>query len=751
MTASTQSEGKTRTARLRVGEWRVDSARNEVSRGDETVRLEPKVVEVLVHLAARPGDVISREELLSAVWPGVVVGDDALTQAIIKLRKALGDDAHKPTYIETISKRGYRLIAPVETVPPAGTAPSVQVARRLAAILSADIAGYSRLMGEDEAATVKALKDHQASVLPLVGRFDGRVIDLAGDGILAEFPSAMSAVQCAIEIQRLMAEANAKVARTRRLRFRIGVNVGDVIHDDRRIYGDGINIAARIQALAPAGGLIVSQAVFEQVRNKLTERFVDLGAVALKNIREPVQVYQVVLPSSPRAPAWLERWRFALRTRQRIPATAFVALALLLGVIIGIPLMSGSIRMPWPLGVDTHGAVGASMPIVAILPLTNLSGDPQREYFTDGVTEDIITGLGRFSGLRVMSLNAVQEFKGKTATLQTLKAQLGARYIVKGSVREADRRLRVAVEMSDADKGVLLWSERYDGEGAQLFEIQDRIVRNIVGALHVKLAQLEQQRAFTRPTESLEAHDLVLRARSLLNQLDRRANREARALLAKARELAPDYGEVPTVQGEAEMQRALYGWVEDPPEAMKRAEDLARRTLANADTRTHARAHALISSIYSNLGRYEESLRHADLALAANPSDASALYRRAAALLFLGKIDEALAGFEIARRSEPQLERNGGNLAYAYYAAGRYGECLAVVETMLTAFPNDVTLRAIRTATLSQLGREDDARKAAEDVRRLSPGFEVKNFAARFADPKYRAKVHEGLFKAGME
>jgi adenylate cyclase len=546
---------------FRVGPWQVDPARNELEKEGTTVRLEPKAIEVLAYLAARPGDVVPREEMLLAIWPGVIVGDDALTQAIIKLRRALGDDAHKPTYIETISKRGYRLVAPVEL-----------------------------------------------SIAPRTG------------------PKP-------------------------------------------------------------------------RLRKFLSPR----------------------------------------------------VLVLFVGVPLTLVGLASIVRMPWPLSADTKGAA-AALPTVAVLPLTNLSGDPRRDYYSDGITEDIIMGLGRFSGLRVMSLNAVQEFKGKNVSLPALQSQLGARYIVKASMREADRQVRVLVELSDAQKGVLLWSERFDGEGAQLFEVQDRIVRSIVGTLQVKLTQFEQQRVFTRPTEELEAHDLALRARALIYKLDRRANREARGLLARARELAPDYAEILTLLGQAELQRALYGWVEDPQQSMQRAEEFARRALTSPDTRAHARAHTLLSSIYSNTGRFEESERHADLALKANPSDAVALYRKASDLLFVrGKVEESIAAHEAARRIDPRVGENANNLGYAYYSAGRYAEALALIDTMLISYPADITNRALRAATLAQMGRMEEARGAAADVRRLSPAFEVRNFGARFADSPLGVHVREGLKKAGLE
>lgn len=553
---------------LRIGDWIVDADHNELRRGADRVRLEPKVIEVLVHLARYAGHVVGREELLSAVWPGVIVGDDALTQAIIKLRKALGDDAHQPKYIETISKRGYRLIAPVEGVTPSGPV---------------------------QAAPQPFARRHRAAIA------------------------------------------------------------------------------------AVAGTLVVGVAA-----------------------------------------------------------------------VLAMPQIAKLVSMPWPIAADTRGgAQSAGFPTVAVLPLSNLSGDSKRDYFSDGVTEDIINALGRFSGVRVMSRNAVYGFKGKAPSPQTIRTELGARYIVQGSVREADGKVRVAVELSDADKGAQLWSERYDGEGTQLFEIQDKIAKHIVGKLHVKLTQLEQQRVFSKPTESLEAYDLVLRARSLIGRQERTANREARALLGQAQKLAPDYADVLTTQCRAEFQRAMYGWVEDVAEGARRAEELCKRALATPDPRFHTQAHAAIASIYSNQNRYEEALRHAERAIALNASDSTALYRSGGTLLYVGRIDEAIAAMETARRFEPH-SFDGYNLAVAYYVAGRYPEALAQTDALLTHIPDNASLHAIRAATLSQLGKGDEARRAADQVRRFSPTFRVEYFGNRFADPQYTHKLQEGARNAGL-
>ena len=539
---------------FRIGDWMLDAGRNELVRDGESHRLEPKVIEVLAYLASRPGKVVAREELLAAVWPGVIVGDDALTQAIIKLRKALGDDAHNPTYIETISKRGYRLIAPV--------------------------------------APKQARPGSKAKVL--------------------------------------------------------------------------------------------------------------------------------------------------------------VALAVtLVSAAIAIPLVGKWLRMPWPIGEDTRGAVNTAMPVVAILPLANLSGDAKREYFSDGMTEDLIGALGRFSGVRVMARNAVQGFKGKAPAPRTVREELGVRYIVQGSLREAEGRWRIAIELSDAEKGVMLWSERFDGEGVQLFEIQDRIAKNIVAMLHVKLTEAERARVFTKPTDSLEAYDLVLRAKALNDPPERRANREARELLARAQKIAPEYADLLTTLGEAELNRARYGWVEDPDLAAARAEELAKRTLALADTRAHPRAHSLLAAIYGYFARFEEALTHTASAIELNPSDSEALYRRGEALLNVGRVEESIAPLESSRRLEPHAVRI--NLVMAYFLAGRTRAALALADSLLERAPDHVALNAMRAASQAELNNLEEARRSAQAVRRYSPTFEVDRWVrgVRYG-PENSERLRAALRKAGL-
>ena len=602
-------------------------------------------------------------------------------------------------------------------------------------------------MTANEDATVAALDTARSVFKARVEANQGRVIDMAGDSVLALFETAIGAVSAALAIQQELESSADTAPEDRRMRFRIGVHLGDVIEKaDGTIYGDGVNIAARLQALAEPGGVTVSGMVQETVRDRIAAGFEDQGEHAVKNITRPVHVFRVVGGAPGKGVRSGHRWtrRFA------IPVA--VVFAILVGFWIATADTAKNAR------VSLAALFGKKPPqasseraTIAVLPFANQSGDPKRDYFSDGVTEDVINALGRFSGVMVMSRNAVQPYKVRAAAPVEISRELGVRYIVQGSVRQADGKLRVVVELSDAEKGAQLWSERYEGAGAEVFEIQDRIVKNIVGALAVKLTRIEQQRVFSKPTDSLEAYDLVLRARALMDLIERGANRDARALLARAQKMAPDYDEILIALAEAELHRALYGWVEDVDEAMSRAEALCRRVLASGDPRTHARAHGVMASIYSNQGRFEDSLGHAERAFEMNPSDSAALFKRGMALLYVGRTGEAIDAYEMAKRFEPQPNPNEAFSApFAYYVAGRYREALAYADAMLARVPNHYGLHVIRAATLAQLGDAEEARRAADQVRRLNPLFRAENTGRRFRNPEDAAKILEGLRKAGL-
>ena len=628
--------------------------------------------------------------------------------------------------------------------------------RRLAAILAADVAGYSRLMTENEDATVAALDAARSVFKARVEGNQGRIIDMAGDSVLAVFETAAGAVSAALAIQKEVESSEDMKPEDRRMRFRIGVHLGDVIEKvDGTIYGDGVNVAARLQALAEPGGVTVSGTVQETVRDRISASFEDQGEHEVKNVARSVHVYRVDFSAHgvTAAPGTAKK---VVQPERRRPWLIASAAALLLAVAIGAWIAAAdSARdardlLAALLGKKSSQASSARATI-AVMPFANLSGDAKRDYFSDGISEDIIGALGRFSGLMVISQNAVRAYKGKPTTPQTLKAELGAHYIVQGSIREAGGRLRAAVELSDAEKGTQLWSERYEGAGAEVFEIQDQIVKNIVGALAVKLTNLEQQRAFSKPTDSLEAYDLVLRARALLLSSERTSNREARNLLAHALKLAPNYAEAYVALGEAEVQRGILGWVEDVEESIKKSEALVKKALAIDDRGAHARAHGLLGRIYTLLGKYHQALTEANRALELNGSDSAAYASRGSVLLWLGRIDESIASIETSQRFDPQLRAGDVlDLAFGYYMAGRYRDAVAVADRGLIKNPDFLNLYVIRAMALGELGDADGARLAADQVRHRSPFFQAESFGTRFANPADQEKVQRGLRKAGL-
>lgn len=614
-----------------------------------------------------------------------------------------------------------------------------KVKRRLAAILAADIAGYSRLMGEDDVATVRDLKGHQASVLPLIAEFGGRIIDTAGDGILAEFPSAVDAVDCATTLQTVMVTRNQDQPENRRMQFRVGINLGDVIHDDMRIYGDGINIAARLENIAEPGGICISEDVYRQIRDKLPVPCRDLGEQELKNIARPVHVYALDLRSH--GVVHRRTLAFPFTRRNASLLGAGMAIAIAIAIAFTIPAIVKRFSKPG----------GAAAATIAVLPFANQSADAKRDYFSDGVTEDIINALGRFSGVRVSAYNAVRAYKGRNAGRDEVRRDLNVRYLVQGSVRQADGRLRVSVELSDATKGTLLWSQRYEGEGKDVFEIQDRVVKDIVGALAVKLTGLEQRRTASKAPENLVAYDLVLRARELLLSAERVSNREARALLAQALQLSPNYAEAYAALAEAESQRAVFGWIEHPSEAVRLAEEAAAYALAVDDPGANSRALGVMGNLHTFTGNFDAALVEADKAITLNASDALAYSLRGSVLMWTGRIPESIAALETALRFDPRLSAAAVfHLAFAYYLDGRYREALAIAEPELRRSPHLVFLQAVRAAAAAQLGNTEQAHRAAADVRRLDPFFKVEQFGTRLVRPEQRAKAQEGLRKAGL-
>jgi len=623
--------------------------------------------------------------------------------------------------------------------------------RRLAAIVAADVVGYSRLMGGDDSGTLATLRALRRELVdPKIAEHGGRLVKTTGDGLLVEFASVVDAVSCTIELQTAMAERNIDVPEDRRMIFRIGVNEGDIIIEDDDIFGDGVNVAARLQEIAPPGGLCVSSRVYDDVRNRLSAFFEDGGERSLKNITRPVRVYRWI----PGATASGTAGQAVSATARPSWTTWTIAAAAIVALSVGGWWWFSALSVRPAERATTASAVEAvrsvsSRPGVAVLPFVNLSGDPSQEYFSDGLTEDVIAALGRFGSLTVMARNAVFPFKGKNARPAEIGHELGVRYIVEGSVRRAGERIRVSVQLTDALAGKLLWSQQYDEELKDVFAVQDAVTRQVTGALAVNLTRVEQRRALAKPTESLDAYDLVLRGRERLLSSTRGSNREARQLFERAAELDPKYADAYAWGGRAHVDVANFGWTEDSNAAFERALELGgKAVMLDPDS---ALGHRVIGLVHLARAEYVRASAEIDRALALNSSDSAGLQAQAEALLWLGRLDESIELSEAALRFDPLPSVTAlFYLGLAYYEQRRHDDALRLLQRAAVRFPQNPFVHAVLAATFAQLGRLPEAARERDDVLRLNPFFDAATFGSRFQNQAHRAYLLDGILKAGF-
>jgi adenylate cyclase len=627
--------------------------------------------------------------------------------------------------------------------------------RKLTAILAADVAGYSRLMGADEAGTHATLTDYRSVLAGSIVEHDGRIVGTAGDSVLADFPSVVEALNTAVEIQKEFAERNAELPAERRLRFRIGINLGDVIVDGEDIFGDGVNVAARVQALAEPGGIAISGPVYDQVRNKLDLGFRNRGTHRVKNITEPVRVYDVLLESAAaRRTAQVARGFWLVASAA---GAAMVVLAVVLTVWLRWPETRKADQAE-PSGLTEAGTPGDLLkpssafgvkPTIAVLPFDNQGRNPEQDYFSEGITEDIIAALGRFSSLLVMSWDAVAPYKGQTAMPEQLSEDLDVRYVVNGSVRRAGDQLRVTTRLTDAKRGVLLWSERYERAVDDVFAVQDDITRQIVSTLAIRVTYLEQERAFGKPTDNLNAYDYYLRGRKSFRQFTRSGNVRAQELFERAIELDPNYGDAHAALAWTYTKSAEMGWSEWPEQALKRAHDLAQAAV-RLDPSSQL-AHILLAIVSTYYQNYELALEELDRATEANPNHAGNHAERGWVLLLGGRSRDAITALEEAVRFDPSPTPNTfSNLAMAYYLEGRYNDAIATLEGAVGRHPQHVPLYIALAASYAEAGRTDDAARAAAEVRRRHPFFEADLYGEAFRDPAERDRIRASLRKAGL-
>ena len=620
------------------------------------------------------------------------------------------------------------------------------VDRKLAAILAMDVVGYSRLMGADEVGTLRALKSARKNAIDTaIAAHGGRIVKTTGDGLLAEFPSVVNAVACAVTVQRKMLARNAATPDDKRIVFRTGINVGDIIIDGKDIFGDGVNIAARLESICEPGGLCVSEIACEQVRDKLPLTFTDRGEQQVKNIARPVRVFELSAQAIAEAPE-METGR-APPARLRNRAVLAAALAVALAVAGGVAWWA--IRAGAPSQTASAPASTNVRPTVAVLPLVSLEANDKDDYFADGLTEDIISALGRFSDITVRSRNAVFAFKGKTPSPVQVGRDLAVRYIVEGSIRRSPERIRISIGLAAAADGSQLWSENYDVAPKEIFAVQDDITRRIAGTLVSRLTNLELAKVATKPPSSLEAYDLVLRGRDLYNRVNRTANSQARALFERAIELDPGYAPAYIGLGRVELNGVLQGWTGDPAGAIQRAQSLGQKA-ASLDA-SSAGAHALLGSTYLRYGDYDRALDEMRRAIKLNSSDPDAYAGLAAASLWSGDIDTAIKNFETAVKLGLNLNVNDSFLlGVAYVLADRNTDAVRILERSLDTNKTDIYTRAILAAAYADAGRKDDAARESAEVRRIDPRFDTADFGSLLKKPDLRAKLTSALAKAGL-
>jgi len=616
--------------------------------------------------------------------------------------------------------------------------------RKLTTILCADAAEYSRMMRADEEGTYRTLRACRTTFDRIVAAHQGRVFGAAGDSVLAEFPSPVEAVRSGVEIQQAIEIIANEMPETSRLRFRIGINIGDVMVEGSDLIGDGVNVAARLQGLAQPGEIYISAGVFELVKNVPDLTFDDLGKLAVKNIAEPVHVHRV--RSGP-----------AMALQRPVPPRSRWGLArALLGAAIVAGAITGILGLGWYLGylpLPSQGSQSASSgeehASIIVLPFENLSGDASQDYFADGITEDVTLALGRFSDLSVIAREAAQHYKGKPPQPGELSRALGVRYMLQGSVRRDGERVRVTAILSDAQSSVQLWSDRYDGEVKDVFAVQDDITQKVAGALAVKLNDIELKRSLAKPPENLQAYDYLLRGRDYFLRGTRADNSAARRMFETAIQLDPNYAAAYVALGYTRLAAAFSGWTEQVVEAVEQARQYGQKAL-ELDS-GNAEAHALLGSVYLNLNQGTRAITEIRQAIALNPSDANSYALLGGALTYSGQPADGVEAFEVAMRLNPDMGAGRFTpVGWAYYLVGRYEDAVRVQEAAVRKTPNEYFIHAGLAASYAQLGRMAEARRAAEETLRTWPFFSAQAFAQQFSDVNYPAIV-SGLNKAGLK
>jgi TolB-like protein/class 3 adenylate cyclase len=582
-----------------------------------------------------------------------------------------------------------------------------RVERRLAAILAVDVAGYSRLMGADEEGTLAALRAVRRELGdPKIAEHRGRIVKTTGDGLLVEFASVVDAMRCAVELQREMLARNAGTPEERRIEFRMGINLGDIIVEDDDIFGDGVNVAARLETLAEPGGICVNRVVRDQVRDKLDVAFEDLGEQQVKNIARPVRAFRVVAEAKP-VPE---------------PSAPPPALAL------------------------------PDKPSIAVLPFANMSDDPQQEYFADGMVEDIVTGLSRIKWLFVIARNSTFAYKGKAIDLKTVGRELGVRYVLEGSVRKAGNQVRVTAQLIDSTNAVHVWAQRYDRALDDIFALQDELTISLIGAIEPTLRQAEIERARRKRPDSLDAYDLYLRALPFAYTSMPEDAEKALPLLERAIAIEPDYAVAHAIISWCREQRYIRGGLHEQDKAI--ALHHARLAIATGGDDATALAIAGLVIGFLDPRDYESALDAFDRSLSLSPSSALALIFSAVTRAWRAESAIAIEQAELALRLSPfDPLRNTGYMAIAiaHFVAGRFEESAVAANRSVQANPRFSPPYWMRAAALARLGRIDEAEAVAQQLLKVQPQFTISSItSAPVASREILDALADALRRVGL-
>jgi len=621
--------------------------------------------------------------------------------------------------------------------------------RKLTVVFSADVVGYSRLMGENETGTVKTLTAYRKVMGEVVSQHRGRIIDSPGDNMLAEFASVVDAVQCAVAAQNEFKEWNANLPENRRMEFRIGVNLGDVIEEESRIYGDGVNIAARLEGLAEAGGVCISGTAFDQVKNKIPVGYQYLGRQTVKNIADPVRAYKVLMELESVGKVIGKEKPRHTRLGWRVAAIAAVLLLMVGGLVWKLYFR------PPPLEPSSKEKVAFPLPdrpSIAVLPFVNMSNDPEQEYFSDGITEEIITALSKVSQLFVIARNSTFIYKGKSVNVQRVSRELGVRYVLEGSVRKAGDQVRITAQLIDATKGHHLWAERFDRDLQQIFALQDEVTMKILTAVRVQLTDGEQARLHVKDTINLDSFLKVLEGMPYFYRFNSENNAQAREMFEEATTLDPNNAGAFSMLGWTYLMEVWFGSSESPIKALDQATQLAEKALSLDDTIDSP--HSLLAHVYLIKRQFEMAISEAERAVALNPNGADAKANLGWILNYTGSRKEAILLLEKAIRLNP-IPPNWYlfGLGEAYCLAGEHEKAIAAYELGLRRYPDDVRAHIGLAATYSLMGLEEEARAQAVQVLRIDPKLNLESFikALPFKNKADTELLLDSLRKAGLK